>query len=341
MALTTKDVAQRAGVSQATVSRVLNNHHYVNEETRKKVLQAIEELDYQPNLLARSMALQKTNALGLVVSDLTNPFYGEIAKSIIIRAKKFGYDVIICNPEGEGEDQDQDQQSTYLDFLQQRRVDGIIFTSVKFKDKTVERLINSNFPCVFCNRRLKLKKASFISSDNKKGARMAVEHIIALGHKRIGFISGPSHFSTALERFEGYMEVINENGLAVDNQLVKQGHFNQQYAYVATKEMLNISHPPTGLFVSNDLMALAAMEAVLDSGLRIPEDIALVGYDDIDISRHRKIQLTTVAQQKEKMGQLAVDEMLDMLSKDTTQLKPAHIYLEPKLIIRETCGSKK
>jgi len=330
--VTTKDVARKAGVSQATVSRVLKNHHYVNEETRQKVLKAIEELGYQPNIIARSMALQKTHALGLMVSDLTNPFYSELAKSIINRAKELGYNVIIYNKDTE------DVQATYLDFLQQRRVDGIIFTSVELKDSKVEKLVKAGFPCVFCNRRLKLKTSSFICSDNKKGAKIAVKHLINLGHKHIGYISGPNNYSTALERLEGYIETVREHGLHVDNQLIKQGYFNNDYAYSATRELISIPNPPTAIFVSNDLMALAAMEAVLDAGLRVPEDIALVGYDDIKISGHKLIQLTTVAQHMETMGRLAVDELVQMLSRDGGRQKPVHKFLEPELIIRETCG---
>ncbi|MBS3970679.1 MAG: LacI family DNA-binding transcriptional regulator [Clostridia bacterium] len=335
MGLTTKDVAKKAGVSQATVSRVLNGHHYVNVETKEKVLKIIKELGYQPNHIARSMALQKTNALGLIVSDIVNPFYSEIAKNIIDEAKRLGYEIILCNT-----DHDPEVQNFYIEFLKQRRVDGIIFASVKLKDKEVERLVTANFPCIFINSRLKLKKASFVVTDNKKGAKLAINHFIDLGHKRIGFISGPSTISTAQERLEGYKEALLAKGLAIDDNYIKDQSFNPKYAYQATRELLNMPVPPTAIFVANDVMAFKVMEALLDLDLDIPGDVAIIGYDDVVMSGHKRIGLTTVAQDKSRIGRLAVEGLIQMIDKGPENVKPMHTMLEPKLIIRDTCGSK-
>lgn len=329
MQVTIKDVAKRAGVSQATVSRVMNNYNYVNEKTKKKVLEAIEELNYKPNQVARNFALQKTGTIGLIVPDITNPFYSEIAKSITNRAKLFDYNVILCN-----NDNKKENQEFYIDFLQQKGVDGIIFASVSVKDELAEKLVKAEYPCVFCNRRLRLKKANFVTSDNKKGAEMVVNHLVERGHTRIGFISGPGEFSTAKERLDGFCETINRYGISSEEDLIKQGPFDKDSAFERTLALLNLAKPPSAIFVSNDVMALASMEAIIEKGYSIPEDVALVGYDDIDISGHININLTTVAQQKEKMGEIAVNNLMGIIGQK--KMKPYHTYLEPKLIIRKT-----
>ena len=335
MSSTTKDVAEKAKVSQATVSRVLNGYPYVNEKTRQKVLEVIKEMGYQPNHVARSMVLHQTNTLGLIVSDITNPFYGEIAKSIMDWAREANYNVVLCN-----NDNNRDMQDYYQNFLLQKRVDGIIFASVSMEDEEVEKLVRSNFPCIMCNRRLKSTDGSFVASNNGQGAFKAVSYLISLGHRRIGFISGPANFSTAAERLKGYLEALKAHGIEVDNSLIIQGRFHKQFAYEAAAKLLALENRPTAIFGANDLTALAAMECVLDHGLGIPKDMALVGYDDINISSHRRIGLTTVAQKKEEIGRLAVEKILEMIAKKKRDeiLEPVHIYLEPQLIIRDTCG---
>ncbi|WP_035267662.1 LacI family DNA-binding transcriptional regulator [Desulfitibacter alkalitolerans] len=336
MRFTAKDVAKRAGVSQTTVSRVLNGHHYINVDTKEKVLKAVKELGYHPNHVARSMALRKTNALGLIVSDIVNSFYSEIAKNIIDEAKELGYEIILCNT-----DHVQSVQNFYIEFLQQRRVDGIIFASIKLKDKKAEELIANNYPVIFINSRLKLKKASFIVTDNKQGAKLAVSHFLDLGHKKIGYISGPDTISTAYERFLGYQETLHEAGLAVNSDYVKDQSFSPKYAYQATQELLKMQAPPTAIFVTNDVMAFKVMEAILDMGLSIPEDVAIIGYDDVVMSSHKRIGLTTVAQDKSRIGRLAVEGLIQMIDKGPDNIKPIHTLLEPQLIIRNTCGYRK
>lgn len=335
MAFTTKDVAKRAGVSQATVSRVLNGYHYVSDTTKEKVLKAINELGYQPNQIARNMALQKTNALGLIVSDIVNPFYSEIAKNIMDEAESLGYEIILCNT-----NHDQKTQNYYIDFLRQRRVDGIIFASVKLKDKYAEKLVASNFPSVFINTRLKLKKASFVVTDNKKGAILAINHFLNLGHEKIAFISGPNTLSTSKERTEGYKEALLQKGLPINNKYIKNESFKPEYAYKITQELLSMDLPPTAIFVTNDVMAFKVMDAVLDMGLNIPRDVAIIGYDDVIVSGYKRIGLTTVAQKKSIMGRLAVERLVQMIEKGTDRIKPIHHLLEPKLVIRDTCGYK-
>lgn len=332
--LTTKDIAKKAGVSQTTVSRVLNGHPYVSDETKERVLQVIKELDYQPNYVARSMVLQRTNTLGLIVADITNPFYGEIAKSIIDRAKEFHYNVFLCN-----NDNNQELQKFYIRLLLEKRVDGIIFASVKLRDKAVEQLVRDEYPCIMCNRHLQFKKASFVTSNNKLGAFMAVEHLIKLGHTRIGFISGPADISTAAERLEGYIDALKTFGIEHDPALVVKGDFKKDFVYKATAELLEMADRPTAIFASNDLTALAAMECIEDFGYSIPKDVALIGYDDISLASHKRIGLTTVAQKKEEMGRIAVEKIIEMITRNGEKHNfPLNIYLHPELKIRGTCG---
>ncbi|ATW28049.1 LacI family DNA-binding transcriptional regulator [Candidatus Formimonas warabiya] len=330
--LTTKDIARMAGVSQPTVSRVLNDSPNVKPGTKKKVMDIINKLGYTPNQLARSMVLGKTFNIGLVLADITNPFYSELAKSVIDRAKQSRYNVLLCNT-----DNNEDTMEMYLNYLMQKRVDGIIFASVSTKSIRVQHLVESQFPCILCNRRLESEKENFIVSENTKGAYIAVKHLINLGHKEIAYISGSSDFSTAVERREGYCKALEEAGYAIDRSLVLQGRFKEENAYTAAKQLIALKKRPSAIFCSNDLMALAAINAIFDSGLKVPDDIAIVGYDDINVASYRTVNLTTVAQRKEEMGIKAVDHLLSIIEKGQPTI-PIQEYLEPKLIIRKTCG---
>lgn len=333
--LTTKDIARRAGCSQTTVSRVLNGHPYVSEALRARVLEAVRETGYQPNDVARSMVLQKTGVLGLIVSDITNPFYGEISRSIVERAKEQGYSVFLCNSNS-----DPELQAFYLRLLRQKRVDGIICASVARRDPLVEELVRGGFPCMTCNRRLDDPAAGYVASDNVRGAGLATRHLIRLGHRRIGFVSGPMRFSTAAERHQGYREALAAHGIAGDPAWIVDGGFRRDGVQAATRTLLGLADPPTALVAANDLTALAALECIEASGRKVPGDMAVVGYDDISLASHARIRLTTVAQRKEEMGRIAVDALLERIAAGEEGIPPRQVLLEPRLIVRDTCGSR-
>lgn len=332
---TIKDIARQANVSVATVSRVINNYLHVSEKTRHQVLKAIEELNYKPNNLARSMRIKKTHTIGLLLADITNPFYAEIAKAVVNLANSFEYTVILCITNN-----DFKLQEEYINLLKQRQIDGFLFASVHLQDIPIKQLGKERVPFVLLNRRLKNNRnINYVVLDNEFGAYMAVEHLVKLGHQHIAFISGQQTFSTSSERYNGYKNALGSFGLSFDKELVIEGEYNEKKAYDSTLVLLKKSRVPTAIIAANDLMALSAIEAITTRGMRIPEDIAVVGFDDVEIARHSTIQLTTVAQNKHVMAEIATRNLIQIMEGKISQL-PVQVTLKPQLIVRNTCGAK-
>lgn len=329
------DVARRAGVSRATVSRVLNEYPHVRPRVRTDVQRAIRALRYRPDQVARSLARRETQTLGLVVADITNPFYGETARAILETARGHGYNVILCNTDNVSRLQEES-----VEVLRQRRVDGIIFGSVFLRDPVVEALIDSGYPCLMYNRRLRSGRGNYIVLDNVRASRDVTHHLLRLGHRRIGFIAGLRETSTAADRFRGYRQALRSADLPVDPSLVRPGAFKSEMAQRAAHELLKLRRRPTAIVAGNDLMALGVMQAAGEMGLRVPEDLAVAGFDDIQLSGHRAIQLTTMAQQKTEMGRLALGGILEII-RDPRRFarQPLQQVLAPTLVVRRTCGA--
>lgn len=333
---TIKDIARIAGVSNATVSRVISNAPNVKKETREKIQKIIEEHNYYPNILARGMRKNKTTSIGLLLADINNPFYAETAKTIIETANSRNYSIILCTTNN-----DMNQQLKYINLLLQRKVDGFIFASVHWKDPTLQTVANSGTPFVLYNRKTsKSDEHSYVVLDNELGAFIAVEHLYKLGHRRIGLISGPNIFSTGRERTSGYIKALQKFGIYYDSKISVQGRYSSKRSFDATINLITAKDPPTAIFASNDLMALSVLEAVSSYGLKVPQDIAVVGFDDIEVSSHSLIQLTTVSQEPNVMADIALDSLLKIIDNEYPQ-KPIQLVLKPKLVIRKTCGMKK
>ncbi len=332
---TIKDIAKRAEVSSTTVSRVLNDYTYVSDVTRKRVIEAINDLEYSPSNLARGMRIKKTYTIGLLIEDITNPFYAETAKTIISIAKEHGYSIILCTTNS-----NLSIQQEYISILRQHQIDGFLFGSVYLKDDTVMQVINSDLPYVLYNRcLLSRNNVNYVVLDNMLGSFLAVEHLVKLGHKRIGFIRGQSFFSTGRERLNGFISAIKHFNLDFEKTLIATGDYNEKKAFKAAHSLINQPNLPTAIIAANDLMAFSVMEALSLRGIRIPEDIALVGFDDVEMARHSSIQLTTVAQNKNEMAKIAIQSLIRMLEGKDIEM-PVQIILKPKLIIRKTCGFK-
>jgi LacI family transcriptional regulator len=332
---TITDVARRAGVSRATVSRVLNAYPHVRPRVRAAVQRAMRALGYRPDQVARSLARHETQTLGLVVADITNPFYAETARAIVETARGQGYNVILCNTDNLPR-----LQEEYVEILRQRRVDGIIFGSVFLRDPLVESLVSAGYPLVMYNRRLRSGLGNYIVLDNVRASRDLTAHLLNLGHRRIGFISGLRETSTAADRLKGYREALRSAGLAVDARLIRPGAFKGGMAQHAAQELLKQRHGPTAIVAGNDLMALWVIQAAGEMGLQIPKDLAVVGFDDIQIAAHRDIQLTTMAQQKTEMGRLAVVWMLEIIRNPKRYARePVQHVFPPILMVRRTCGA--
>lgn len=329
------DVARRANVSRATVSRVLNQHPHVRPQVRSAVERAMRVLRYRPDHVARSLARRETQTLGLVVADITNPFYAETARAIVESARGHGYNVILCNTDNLPK-----LQEEYVEVLRQRRVDGIIFGSAFLRDPLVEGLVEDGYPLIMYNRRLRSGRGNYIILDNVRASRELTGHLLKLGHGRIGFIAGLREVSTASDRLRGYREALRTAGVVPEPMLVRPGAFKAEMAQRATEELLKLRRPPTAIVAGNDLMALGVIQAAGEMGLRVPEDLAVAGFDDIQIAGHREIQLTTMAQQKAEMGRLAATWMLEII-RDPQRFtrQPVQQVLAPTLVVRRSCGA--
>jgi LacI family transcriptional regulator len=332
---TVADVARRARVSRATVSRVLNQYAHIRPEVRARVERAMQALGYRPDAVARSLARRETRTLGLVVADITNPFYAETARAVLETAKANGYNVILCNTDNQPRVQEE-----YIEVLRQRRVDGIIFGSVFLDDPVVEGLVAVGYPCLMYNRRLRSRRGHFIVLDNVRASHDLTRHLVALGHRRIGFVSGLPNISTAAERLRGYYAALRETGLSAESDLIRPGAFQAGTAQEAAQDLLKRRGRPTAIVASNDVMALGVIQAAADLGVRIPEDLAVVGFDDIEIADHPRVQLTTMAQQKAEMGRLAARGILEVIRGGPRLAgAPLQQVLAPTLVIRRTCGA--
>ncbi|MBF0748812.1 LacI family DNA-binding transcriptional regulator [Mammaliicoccus lentus] len=325
------DVAKLANVSQSTVSRVLNNYPYIKPETKQKVLNAIKELGFSPNEIARGLANNKTNTIGLIIENISNSFYSETAHIILREARKYNYEVIIIDSES-----DKENFKKSIDSLMAKRVDGIIVASTRMTNDIIVNLIDKNFPIITYNRRIyKDSYNSHVVLDNFLGANMAIEHLVKLNHKRIAYISGPLRYSTFYDRLQGFLSSINTYNLEVDEEIMYMDKLEYKKVYDFAKKLMNSNNPPTAYFSSTDNMALAVMEAAVSEGLKIPEDISVIGCDDIDISGNSFIQLTTIAQQKERMATLTIEKLMKKIS-DKSNEEKVDIVIKPQLKLRKT-----
>ena len=335
--ITIKDIGRMANVSHTTVSRALNNKSRIRIETKEKILAIAKELNYRPNFIARSLVMRQTKTFGLVITTIANPFYNELAQGIEATARGFGYNIIFCSTHS-----DLSAEKHYIEMLRSKGVDGIIFTSAHMEDPNIVALAEEGFPIVLVNRRtyhpLVKEKVDYVGVDNILGGFLAVEHLIRLGHNRIGLIGGSSESSVGLERLEGGRKALETYGLEQRDDYSLEGNFLKEAGYEGGKRFLKMVEPPSAIFASNDYMALGIYQAVLEEGLSIPEDMALIGFNDIEFAAIKGIELTTIGQKKFEMGSLAVEILIEKIERDENQPSMKEIFLKPELIIRKTCG---
>lgn len=334
--VTIKDIARMANVSHTTVSRALNDKSRIHPQTKEKILSLARELNYQPNFFARSLVTKRTKILGLVITTIANPFYTELAQGIETTARSLGYNIILCST-----DYELSTEKKYIEMLRSKGVDGIIFTSAHIGDSNIIALAEEGFPMILLNRRTYhptvREKVDYVGVDNILGGYLAVEHLIRLGHERIGIIGGSLESSVGFERLEGGKKALTAYGLEVREDYFLEGDFLKESGYQGGKRFLRMEKPPTAIFATNDYMALGTYQAIVEEGVRIPEEIALIGFNDIEFSSMRGIELTTIGQKKYEMGALAVKRLVERIEGDRTE-SPREIVLEPELIIRKTCG---
>lgn len=327
--VTIKDIAQIAGVSPSTVSRALNDSPLIREETKARIREIAAALGYERNELARGLVKGASGALGLLVPDITNPFFAEITKGVEEVARERGFGVVLCTTENEPA-----REEEYIKLLRRKRVDGLVIATATLDDPHLLELQRFRIPFVLVSRLAEKVEAPFVVVDDRKGGRLAVEHLVSLGHKKIGFIGGPANVHSSLERMQAYREVLAEYKLPFYRKWVTFASFTQEAGRTIGKVMLSAKDRPTAIFAANDLIALGVMEAAEDLGLRIPEDLSLVGYNNIAYAALPRIQLTTVAQPMREMGRIAAEFVIDVLEgKREPRLS---LRLEPTLIIRRT-----
>ena len=321
---TIREVALRAGVSPTTVSHVINNTRFVSAEARQRVLDAMAELNYRPNVLARSLRRGETRTLGLILPDSANPFFAEIARAIEDAAFSAGYSVILGNSENQ-----LTKEQVYVDVLVNKQVDGLIFVATGDHSPSLEQLVGDGLPVVVVDRRLSDLEVDTVLTDNLQGGLTATRYLLDLGHQRIACVTGPSNLTPSAERVIGYRQALQERSLSVDEALIRKGDFHPHSGYLAVSELLNCQPRPTAIFICNDMMAIGALRALSEAGLRVPLDCSLVGYDDIELASYVTPPLTTIRQDKNAMAEAAVQLLVERIAEPTlparTRILPTHL----------------
>ncbi|WP_431044375.1 LacI family DNA-binding transcriptional regulator [Streptomyces sp. P1-3] len=324
-----KDVARHAGVSVATVSRVLNDNPSVRADTRDRVLAAVAGLGYRPNAVARSLRTDQTRTLGLVISDVLNPFFTELARSVEDEARALGYSVIIGNA-----DERPDLQDHHVRTLLDRRIDGLLVSPTDGGSPLMLDAARAGTPMVFVDRWIEGVDVPVVRTDGRAAVHDLVAHLHALGHRRLAIIAGPAATTTGRERVDAFRAALREFGLALPAEYIGQGDFKADSGRRATARFLDLPEPPEAVFAADNLMALGAMDEIRARGLRVPDDVALAAFDDIVWFVHTDPPITAVAQPTGELGRAAVRALIDVV-----EGRPAEsVALSARLVPRRSCG---
>jgi len=331
---TIRDVAAAAGVSHQTVSRVINNRPDVAEATRRRVWQVIEELDYQPSAIARGLVSKRTYTLGLITADFSDFFFTQVIVGAEVEARKHGYFFMLCSTERNPAD-----EPDYLRLLTERQVDGILFArpSTEEDSRHIVSLIQQGVPLVTTAYWLSGEKLTVVDVDNVDGGLQATECLIGLGHRKIGMITGPAGWKSVNDRTEGYKLALERVGIPFDASLIEHGDWSYQSGYQAMGRLLAKALQITALFAQNDQMAIGAIRALREAGHRIPDDVAVVGYDDIPAAAYCHPPLTTIRQPMQQVGEVATRLLIELINDPAAERK--EVLLKTELIRRGTCGS--
>jgi len=326
------EVAEKAGVSIATVSRVINNSSKVNPETLLKVQQAIKELKYKPNRVAKRLRNRNAsgNLLGVLIPDIQNPFYVEVLRGIEDVTYENKYALIMCNFS-----QDEKKEKLYLDILQSESIDGLIAAPVSENDQNVINLLKSGLPIVCVDRGLSGVDVDVVLVENRNGAFSAVDHLAKSGYKRIAYIAGLPNIPSSRQRLQGYEDALKANGLQFDQILVKYGDSRHESGVILCNELLNLPVPPDALFTGNNLITLGALETIHKRELKIPKDIAIIGFDDMYWSISLNPPLTAVRQPAYEIGRRAAEQLI--LRINDPHRPTVSMIMKTELIIRSSC----
>ncbi|MGM0900335.1 MAG: LacI family DNA-binding transcriptional regulator [Bacillota bacterium] len=333
---TIKDVAKLASVSISTVSRVLNNSGYTSEETKKKVFEAVENLNFRKNIVAAAMINKQTSTFGLIIPDIKNVFYADLTRAVEDAANQHGFNVILCNT-----DNDLNKEAEYISFLLQKGIDGIIFSTPEIKNRNIKEVIKSrpDLPIVILGSKVVGVQVDEVLVDNFEGAYNATIHLLELGHKKIGFIAGQPDSYATIERQKGYEAALEEYQLSLDSENIMLDEFKVGSGYNKGKEMLLRKNRPTAIFAGNDAIAVGVYKAARELDIEIPEELSIVGFDDSQYAEIVYPSLTTVRTPILEMGEKAI-EMGILLSKKNKKFKET-ITFQPELIVRSSTSELK
>ncbi|GAA0357096.1 LacI family DNA-binding transcriptional regulator [Bacillus horti] len=337
MNFTIRDIAKMAGVSPATVSKVMNHYGGVSESTKHKVLSVIEETGYQPIFSAKSLATKKSKLIGLVYAgkinvEFNHPFFNEVLSAFQKTVGMQGYDLIVFSNE-----QFNKEQENYLARCRHFRVDGCLIIAGEEIEEAVYELDQSEIPCLAVDMELTGPKSSYVMTDNEKISQLVVEHLYLHSIRDIAYIAGTKHSNISNIRLEGFKQAMNKFGLPIKEEWIQYGTFFEDSGYEAMKRILQGDSMPKAVVAGADMMALGALRALREVGLRVPEDVRLIGCDDIEACRYSDPQLTTVKQDKQKIGKLAAYMLNDLINGENDL---SSVFVDPELVIRQSCGTK-
>jgi DNA-binding LacI/PurR family transcriptional regulator len=334
MPVTIKDVARESGVNVSTVSRALNGGYGVHSDTRELVVAVAERLRYRPNRVARGLVTGRSHSLALVISDIRNLFFAEVARGAEDAAYAAGYDLVLCNS-----DLDPEKQMLYVQSLLEKRVDGILMNSVAaLSRKQQEQLAGCGVPIVLLNRSADRTVFSTVSADNEGGGALAAEYLLRLGHRRVAHLTGPRHHGNMTERARGFLRAMQGVRRAAQ-PVVLYGENSFRGGAVLAKKLIEQHPAVTAIFMGNDIMAFGAMSAIHEAGRRIPDDISLVGFDNVELSTISYPPLTTIHQPKQEIGKAAVEILLRLAGNGENRV-PEHRIFGVHLVERQSCKEK-
>lgn len=337
--VTIRDVAEKANVSTTTVSHVINGTRYVSDELKRRVHEAMDLLNYQPNGLARSLRIGRSKTIGLILPDISNSFFAEISHIIEDFGFKNGYSVILCNT-----DDDPEKEAGYINVLINKHVDGIIFISACNPSSYLSILNEIRIPVVVVDRELPDINVDTVLNDNWLGGTLAADYLLKLGHRRIGCISGANTLLTSKQRVDGFITKLLSAGVTLHPDLLMEGDFHFDSGLACMNQILekaSLVSPekrPTALFVCNDMMALGAIRSIQNHGLRVPEDISILGFDNVSIGELISPPLTTIAQPKQDLAGNAITVLLQKMKTESNKdYKSQRVIVQPYLVERESC----
>jgi len=334
--LNIKSVAKKAGVSVATVSRVLNHPDAVAPETKEHILNVMESLDYKPNWMARGLKLNRTGAIALLIPEITDLGYMEIAKGVEDVAHQKNYNIMLCSTED-----DKNKEKGHIENFIARKVDGLILVSTHLKKSDLQQIRKQDISVVLIGKNDELAGENLVYTDFKAASAEATRHIIEIGYKKIGFIAGSRPRIENMDKLEGFQKTMEEEGLSYQSEHMIEEENSIEGGFLAASKLLNLSSRPEAIFVTSDIMAVGVMEKIKQSGLSIPQDIAVVGFDNLKISGYLEPKLTTVTKPMYRMGLVAARLLFDIMEDENQEEnEPQEILIQSKLKVRKSCGHK-